>query len=41
MKIKLVKLQQNGCLLNDEIPIPKADGNCEYKLIKIRELKNA
>lgn len=34
MEIKSVKLQQNGYLLNNEMSVPKADGNREYELIK-------
>ena len=34
MEIKVVKIQGKGYLLNNEMSVPKADGNCEYELIK-------
>ena len=34
MEIKSVKIQGEGYLLNNEMSVPKADGNCEYELIK-------
>lgn len=34
MEIKSVKIQGQGYLLNNEMFVPKADGNREYELIK-------
>ena len=34
MEIKSVKIQGNGYLLNNEMFVPKANGNREYELIK-------
>ena len=34
MEILTVKLQGQGYLLNNEMSVPKADGNREYELIK-------
>ena len=35
MEIKTVKIQGQGYLVNDEMSVPKADGNKEYEILKV------